>query len=60
VATIEVILRDFDGSETVYPTETPLREVIHTGITDMEMLVTRAYAKTEQTDDRGRVIYVQR
>ncbi len=57
--TVEVILRDFDGTETVYPTELPLRDVIHTGISDMEMLVTRAYAKTGEKDARGRPVYIQ-
>ena len=59
MATVEVILRDFDGSQTVYPTELPLRQVIHTSVTELEMPVMRAYVKTDLTDDRGRPVYVQ-
>ena len=56
---VEVVLRDFDGSQTIYPTELPLREVIHTAMSDMDILVTRVYAKTELKDHHGRIIYVQ-
>jgi len=59
VAVIEVVLRDFDGTETIYPAELPLRSVIHTGLSDMEMVITRAYAKTDEKDDRGRPVYVR-
>ena len=35
MAQIEVILRDFDGSKTIFPAELPLREVIHFAQTDL-------------------------
>ena len=57
---IEVVLRDFDGSRTIYPTELPLRELIHTAETDeLEMVVGKIYAKTDETDHHGRVIYTE-
>jgi hypothetical protein len=56
--TIEVVLRDFDGSRTIYPTELPLRDLIHTAETeDLETVVGKIYAKTEETDEHGRVVY---
>jgi len=58
--TIEVVLRDFDGSRTIYPTELPLRNLIHTAETeDLETVVGKIYAKTEETDDHGRVVYTE-
>jgi len=57
---IEVVLRDFDGSRTIYPTELPLRDLIHTAETDeLEMVVGKIYAKTGETDHHGRVIYTE-
>ena len=55
----EVILRDFDGSETVYPAGLPLSAVIRTGDDAEGVLVTRRYIKSEETDTLGRVVYVQ-
>jgi hypothetical protein len=58
---IEVVLRDFDGSQTIYPTELPLKAIIHTAETeDLETVVGKNYAKTDETDDRGRVVYAER
>jgi hypothetical protein len=58
--TIEVVLRDFDGSRTIYPTELPLRNLIHTAeVEDLETVVGKIYAKTEETDDHGRVVYTE-
>lgn len=56
--TVEVILRDFDGSKTIYPTELPLRSIIHTEETqDLDVVVGKTYAKTDENDDQGRAIY---
>jgi len=57
---VEVVLKDFDGSRTIYPTELPLQRFIHTAeIQDLEAVVGKTYFKTEETDDRGRVIYAE-
>jgi hypothetical protein len=59
--TIEVVLRDFDGSRTIYPTELPLRELIQTAETEeLGTVVGKIYAKTDETDDHGRVVYTER
>ena len=58
---IEVVLRDFDGSRTIYPTEPPLREIIHTAETeDLDTEVAKIYVKTDERDDQGRIVYVER
>lgn len=58
--TIEVVLRDFDGSRTIYPTELPLRDFIQTAETeDLETVVGKIYAKTQETDEHGRVVYTE-
>jgi DNA-binding MarR family transcriptional regulator len=55
------VLRDFDGSKTIYPTELPLRELIDTAETeDLDTVVGKIYAKTNETDHHGRVIYAVR
>jgi len=57
---IEVVLRDFDGSRTIFPTELPLKEFIHTAETeDLDVLVDKVYVKTDETDDHGRVAYTE-
>lgn len=57
---VDVVLRDFDGSRTIYPTELPLRELINTAETeDLGTVVGKIYAKTDETDDHGRVIYAE-
>ncbi len=57
----EVILRDFDGTETVFPQRSPLPEVIHTGAAEpgTDLLITRHYIKTAEVDSEGRPVYVQ-
>jgi hypothetical protein len=58
--TIEVVLRDFDGSRTIYPSELPLRDLIQTAETeDLETVVGKIYAKTQETDEHGRVVYTE-
>jgi hypothetical protein len=57
---IEVVLRDFDGSRTIYPTELPLREIISTTeAEDLGAEVVKSYVKTDETDEHGRVIYTE-
>jgi hypothetical protein len=55
----EIILRDFDGTRTVYRTETPLRNLIATAQSDMEVTVNKMYVRTEETDESGRIIYAE-
>jgi hypothetical protein len=58
---IEVLLRDFDGSKTIYPTELPLRDVIRAAETaDLDTVVGKMYVKTAEKDDQGRVVYAER
>ena len=38
----------------------PLPELISNGDTDEGTLVTRRYVKTDQQDERGRTVYVER
>ncbi len=58
VATDHVIESFRNGLWPSYPTELPLRELIHTAETDeLEMVVGTIYAKTDETDHHGRVIY---
>jgi hypothetical protein len=57
---VDVVLRDFDGSKTIYPTELPLRSIIHTAETqDLGAVVGKIYVKTEEKDDHGRVVYAE-
>lgn len=58
-AVLHVVLRDFDGTETIYPADESLPEVIRTGDTDTGLLITRRYVKTASKDGEGRVIYQQ-
>jgi hypothetical protein len=55
----EVILRDFDGTETIYPAELPLAPIIRTADTDAGIMVTRRYIKSEETDRLGRKVFRQ-
>jgi hypothetical protein len=58
---VEVVLRDFDGSRTIYPTQLPLKNIIHIAETeDLETVVGKNYAKTDEKDDHGRIVYVER
>ena len=55
---VEVVLRDFDGSKTIFPTELPLKDVIATAETDLET-EGKIYVKTDERDDQGRVVYAE-
>jgi len=58
---VEVVLRDFDGSRTIYPTQLPLKNIIHIAETeDLETVVGKNYAKTDEKDGHGRIVYVER
>lgn len=57
--TSEVILRDFDGSRTVYPTSFPLKEVIHRIEQEFGIEVGKIYVRTTETDAYGRIIYAE-
>jgi hypothetical protein len=59
-AQVEVVLRDFDGTRTIYPAELPLRDVIHTEQTDLEIAIDKIYVRTDERDERGRTIYSER
>jgi hypothetical protein len=59
-AITEVVLRDFDGTKTIYPAKMPLPELISNSDADEGVLVTRSYAKTDQRDENGRTVYVER
>ncbi len=57
---VQVVLQDFDGSKTIFPTELPLRDVIHTAETeDLGTVVGKMYLKTEEKDAEGRVVYAE-
>jgi hypothetical protein len=56
---VEVVLRDFDGSKTIFPTELPLKNIIAAADTDLETVVEKIYVKTEEKDDQGRVVYTE-
>jgi len=60
VAVEEVLLKDFDGTKTLYTAKMPLPELISNDDTDEGILVTRFYAKTDQRDEQGRTVYVER
>jgi hypothetical protein len=58
MAQVEVVLQDFDGTRTIFPIETPVRDVIHTAQTkDLQVTVHKAYVRTDQIDEHGRPIY---
>jgi hypothetical protein len=56
---VEVVLRDFDGTRTIFKTELPLRPVIHTAQTDLEVTVNKTYRRSTEQDRTGRVIDVE-
>jgi hypothetical protein len=60
IAVAEVVLKDFDGTRTIYPANLPLPELIAQGDTDEDILVNHRYAKTDQRDEHGRTVYVER
>jgi hypothetical protein len=57
---VEVVLRDFDGTRTIYPAELPLRDMIHTEQTDLAIAVDKIYVRTDERDEHGRTIYSER
>jgi hypothetical protein len=59
IAAGEVVLRDFDGTRTIYTAKMPLPELISNGDRDQGVLVTRRYAKTAQRDEHGRTLYAE-
>ncbi|MEQ1947195.1 MAG: nitroreductase [Bryobacteraceae bacterium] len=61
LANAEVILRDFDGSRTIYSAALPLPGFVHTTeVQDLGALVGKTYVKTADTDDHARVVYAER
>jgi hypothetical protein len=59
IAQIEVVLRDFDGTRTIFNTDLPLRDILHTGQTDMDVIVNKTYRRTTEQDEQGRPAYVE-
>jgi hypothetical protein len=57
---MEVVLRDFDGTKTIFPAKMPLPELLSNSGTDEGIVVTRSYARTDQRDEHGRTVYVER
>ena len=60
IAVAEVVLRDFDGTKTIYLAKMPLPGMISNGDSDEGILVMRRCAKTDQRDEHGRIVYVER
>jgi hypothetical protein len=58
--TVEVVLRDFDGSRTIAPTTPPLKDIISAVETDLGAAAGKVYVKTNEKDDQGRVVYAER
>lgn len=57
--TVEVVLRDFDGSRTIFPTTLPLKDMIAAVETDLEAAAGKVYVKTDEKDDHGRAVYAE-
>jgi hypothetical protein len=57
--TVEVVLRDFDGSRMIFPTELPLKDMIAAVETDLGAAAGKVYVKTDEQDDQGRVVYTE-
>ena len=60
IVVAEVVLKDFDGTKTIYPAKMPHPEMISNGDTDEGILVMRRYAKTDERDEHGRSVYLER
>jgi len=56
----DVVLRDYDGSRTIFSTDLPLKDLLFNTETDLGAAAPKAYAKTEEKDDHGRVVYSER
>ena len=57
--TVEVVLRDLDGSRTIFPTTLPLEDIISNVETDLGVAAGKVYVKTDEKDDQGRVVYAE-
>ena len=57
IATSEVLLRDFDGTRTIYLSKLPLPELISCDSAEEGIAVRRRYGKTDQRDESERTIY---
>ncbi|MBZ5604435.1 MAG: hypothetical protein LAO79_19195 [Acidobacteriia bacterium] len=55
----EVVLRDFDGAETLVMHDAPLPEIIHTEQTDPLGPVFRHYLRSREADGEGRPVYLE-
>jgi hypothetical protein len=53
---VEVVLRDFDDSRTIFPTTLPLKDIISNVETDLGVAAGKVYVKTDEKDDQGRVV----
>jgi len=58
--TEEVVLKDFDGTRTIYPSAMPVPEIIRTDDESAGILIIRHYVRSGQKDEEGRRIYLQR
>jgi hypothetical protein len=56
---VQVVLRDFDGSRTIFTTTLPLKDIISAVETDLGAAVGKIYVKTDDKDDQGRVVYTE-
>ena len=59
IAVAEGVLKDFDGTKTIYLAKMPLPKMISNGDTSEGILVMRHYTKTDQRDEHGRIVYVE-
>ena len=58
--TVEVVLKDFDDSKTIFSTTLPLEDIISNVETDLGAASEKVYVKTDEKDDQGRVVYAER
>lgn len=57
--TVKVVLRDFDGSRTIFPTTLPLKDILSAVESDLGAVAGKVYAKTDEKDDQGRIVYAE-
>jgi len=55
--TVEVVLRDLDGSRTIFPATLPLKDILSNVETDLGVAVRKVYVKTDEKDNQERVVY---
>jgi hypothetical protein len=60
IAAAVVVLKDFDGTRTIYLAKMPLPDLISNGDSEEGVQVMRHYAKTNQLDGYERTVYVER